>query len=68
MGDEWRGLRLPTRRRPKLSEEVIRMGLTKHGAGEILREPEDNAKTAKKNWTEDDAKALAKENESDDDE
>lgn len=44
------------------------LGLTKHGSGDILREPEDTAKTAKKDWTEDDAKALAKENSSDDDE
>lgn len=42
------------------------MGLTKHGSGDVLREPEDVAKTAKKDWTEADAQALAKENDDDD--
>lgn len=49
-------------RQPKMSEGVMKMGLTKHSIGDVLREPEDNAKVAKQNWTEEDAKALAKEN------
>lgn len=39
------------------------MGLTKHGQGEVLREPEEQQqKTASKDWTPADAAALAKEN------
>lgn len=38
------------------------MGLTKHGQGEILPDPEDSQKTASKNWTAEDQQALAKEN------
>lgn len=41
------------------------MGLTKHGTGEIIPEPGDEAtaKVAKKEWTEEDEAALAAENE-----
>lgn len=47
-----------------LSEEVSTTGITKHGAGDILREPEDVAvaKVASSDWTEEDAKALDEEN------
>jgi hypothetical protein len=38
------------------------MGLQKFGDGAILPE-DDTKKTAKKDWTEDDAEALRKENE-----
>lgn len=46
----------------EVSEGGDDMGLTKHGTGEVLREPEDNAKTASQNWTPADKEALAKEN------
>lgn len=39
------------------------MGLTKHGTGEILPDPDqEQQKTASANWTEQDEKELAKEN------
>lgn len=40
------------------------MGLTKHGHGQILPDPEDSQKTAAQNWTPADQAALDKENES----
>ena len=42
------------------------MGLTKHGSGEVLPDPEDNVKVARQHWTEADRKDLARENERDD--
>ena len=54
---------------PILSEGGENVGLTKHGAGEILPDPEDSQKTATQNWTPADEAALAKENaDADDDE
>ncbi len=38
------------------------MALTKHGVGDVLPEDGDNQKTAAKNWTQEDSKALAEEN------
>lgn len=46
-----------------MSEGGENVGLVKHGSGEVLPEPEDNQKTASQNWTEQDAKELADENE-----
>ena len=37
------------------------MGLTKHGSGEVLPEPDDQQKTAAANWTEKDDKELVEE-------
>jgi DNA primase len=42
-------------------KELVEMGLTKHGAGEILPEDGDNQKTAAANWTEEDQEELAEE-------
>jgi hypothetical protein len=39
------------------------MPLRKHGTGEILPEPGDDQKTAKKNWNPEDDGALQDENE-----
>lgn len=39
------------------------VGLVKHGTGEVIPEDEQEQKTASKNWTEEDRKALAEENE-----
>jgi hypothetical protein len=39
------------------------MGLKKFGHGEILPDDEQEQKTAAKNWTDEDAQALAEENE-----
>lgn len=37
--------------------------MIKHGVGEVLPEDKDEKKTASKNWTQEDAAALVKENE-----
>jgi hypothetical protein len=41
---------------------VRRLGLVKHGTGEVLPESEEERKTAAKNWTEKDREALEREN------
>lgn len=38
------------------------MGITKHGHGDVLTEPEDDVKTAAANWKPEDEKALKQEN------
>jgi len=38
------------------------MGLTKHGRGEVLPEPEETVKTAAKDWSEEDEADLDEEN------
>lgn len=46
-----------------IEEGVMTMGLRKHGTGEILPEPDEDQKTAAKQWTEEDEEALREENE-----
>jgi hypothetical protein len=44
------------------TEEVKKMGLRKHGIGEVLPDDEDLQKTADAVWTEEDQAALDEEN------
>lgn len=46
----------------RVTEEVTKMGLIKHGVGDILPDEEDLTKEAAKDWTDEDQAALDAEN------